>query len=74
MLTPITPQKITRTYSELHQNIQDKFDETVVEIMCHHYSQLRDGNTATITENYRPENYVPPGLRIVQVDDKNPNK
>ena len=32
------------TYSLLHQNIQDVFNEAGVEIMSSHYSNIRDGN------------------------------
>ncbi len=38
------------TYSDLHQNIQDCFNEAGVEIMSPHYAQLRDGNQTTIPE------------------------
>jgi small-conductance mechanosensitive channel len=68
------PHEMAQTYSDLHQNIQDKFNEGGVEIMSPHYSQLRDGNTVTIPENYRPAGYTAPGMRIVNVGDKNPDK
>ena len=58
------PQAMLHTYSELHQNIQDTFNEGGVEIMSPHYTQLRDGNQVTIPEEYRPKDYVPGGLRI----------
>ncbi|MGE5207165.1 MAG: mechanosensitive ion channel family protein, partial [Chlamydiota bacterium] len=35
-------------YSELHQNIQDSFNEGGIEILSPHYMQLRDGNMSTI--------------------------
>jgi len=35
-------------YSELHQNIQNKFNEAGVEILSPHYRSLRDGNHSTI--------------------------
>ena len=38
------PAVMARTYSELHQNIQDEFNEGGVEIMSPHYAALRDGN------------------------------
>jgi small-conductance mechanosensitive channel len=68
------PRKMAQTYSELHQNIQDKFNEGGVEIMSPHYAQLRDGNTVTIPEAYRTADYIAPGLRIAQVEDKKPDK
>lgn len=36
------------TYSRLHQNIQETFNEAGVEIMSPHYRAVRDGNPATI--------------------------
>ena len=35
-------------YAELHQNIQDAFNEGGVEILSPHYYQLRDGNATSI--------------------------
>lgn len=35
-------------YSEMHQNIQNKFNSAGVEIMSPHYRAERDGNTTTI--------------------------
>lgn len=42
------PNKVDFTYSELHQNIQDSFNDAEVEIMSPIYSALRDGNESTI--------------------------
>lgn len=53
-----------RIYSELHQNIQDKFFEGGVEIMSPHYSAIRDGNAASIPEDYLPKDYNPPPFRV----------
>jgi small-conductance mechanosensitive channel len=55
------------TYGELHQNIQDAFNEGGVEILSPAYSYLRDGNTTTIPESYRPGGYQPEPFRV-QVD------
>ncbi len=42
--------------SELHQNIQDAFNQGGIEILSPHYLQLRDGNTTTIpAESRGPE-------------------
>ncbi len=60
-----SPQFMPRIYSELHQNIQNKFNEGGVEILSPHYAQLRDGNATTIPESYLPEDHVPPSIRIV---------
>ena len=51
-------------YAELHQNIQDKFNEGGVEIMSPHYANIRDGNQVTIPEQYLPKSYRAPGIRI----------
>jgi len=51
-------------YADLHQNIQDKFNEAGVEIMSPHYTQLRDGNKTAIPDQYLPKTYRPSGLRI----------
>ncbi len=58
------PNKMATIYSDLHQNIQDKFNEGGVEIMSPHYTQLREGNQTTIPENYLPKTYTPPAFRI----------
>ena len=58
------PSVIARTYSDLHQNIQDKFNEAGVEILSPHYGALRDGNQIGIPESYLPKDYVAPGFRI----------
>jgi small-conductance mechanosensitive channel len=52
------------TYSRLHQNIQDKFNEAGVEIMSPHYTSLRDGNHIQIPDNYVAEGYVKPGFKV----------
>jgi small-conductance mechanosensitive channel len=61
------PSMMARTYSELHQNIQDKFNEAGLEIMSSHYSQLRDGNHTTIPEDYLPSSYRAPAIRVRNV-------
>ena len=38
-------------YSELHQNIQDCFNEAGIEIMSPHYRAVRDGNQCTIPQD-----------------------
>lgn len=62
------PSIMACTYSELHQNIQDKFNEAGVEIMSPHHSTLRDGNMTTIPESYLPGSYRQPAFRINRVD------
>ncbi len=58
------PNKMAAIYSELHQHVQDQFNEAGVEIMSPHYTQIRDGNRTTIPDQYLPKTYQPPGLRI----------
>ncbi|MEQ1796181.1 MAG: mechanosensitive ion channel domain-containing protein [Nitrospira sp.] len=59
-------------YAELHQHIQDTFNEAGVEIMSPHYGQIRDGNQTTIPEQYLPKNYQAPGLRLWQLSQPAP--
>jgi len=47
-------QGMVQLYSELHQNIQEAFNEAGVEILSPHYTQIRDGNKVTIPESYLP--------------------
>ena len=53
-------KRMAAIYSELHQNIQDKFNEAGIEIMSPHYTSLRDGNTVTIPQDYLKPDYKPP--------------
>ena len=46
-----SPTKQPLIYSQLHQNIQDCFRESGIEIMSPHYNALRDGNNSTIPES-----------------------
>lgn len=66
------PGMMAKIYSELHQNIQDKFNEACVEIMSPHYSAMRDGNMTTIPENYLPKTYAPPSFRILPFGNLSP--
>jgi small-conductance mechanosensitive channel len=56
------------TYGELHQNIQDAFNEGGVEIMSPHYASLRDGNTVTIPEDKRDKGYEAPRFELRVTD------
>ncbi len=60
------PNVMARTYSELHQNIQDRFNEAGVEILSPHYRAARDGNQVTIPADYLPKDYQAPSFRIQQ--------
>ncbi len=43
--------KMSQIYSDLHQTIQDKFNEAGIEIMSPHYMAVRDGNETTIPKD-----------------------
>jgi small-conductance mechanosensitive channel len=58
------PIEMQFIYSDLHQNIQDRFNEAGVEICSPHFSTLRDGNTIAIPEQYRPQGYTAPAFRV----------
>ncbi len=64
-----SPHLMAVIYSELHQNIQDKFNQAGVEIMSPHYSTLRDGNQTTIPSEYLDKNYSAPPFVVAT---KNP--
>lgn len=66
------PSIMAKTYSDLHQNIQEKFNEAGVEIMSPHYAQIRDGNRVTIPGQYLPEGYEPEGIRIMRTGKDTP--
>ena len=63
--------KMAKIYSDLHQNIQDKFNEGGVEILSPHYRAARDGNMVTIPSTYLPSDYKAPTFNI-KID--NPSK
>lgn len=58
------PSRILDIYSDLHQNIQDKFNEAGVEICSPHFSALRDGNCIAMPEQYIEAGYRIPGFRV----------
>jgi small-conductance mechanosensitive channel len=58
------PNQMAVIYSDLHQNIQDSFNQAGIEIMSPHYSSLRDGNQSTIPEENLPKDYQPPSFRV----------
>lgn len=47
------PERMAVVYSELHQNIQDYFNEAGVEIMSPRYTAFREGNDVTIPAQYQ---------------------
>ena len=58
------PSHMLTIYSDLHQNIQDKFNEAGVEICSPHFASLRDGNVIAIPEQYVNPDYKAPGFRV----------
>lgn len=55
-----------RLYSQLHQNIQDCFNEAGIEIMSPHYRAQRDGNNTTTPSSYLDKDYKAPAFTIKQ--------
>ncbi len=53
-----------KIYSEIHQNIQDLFNENGIEILSPHYRAIRDGNLIAIPESYIPKNYSIPYFKV----------
>jgi small-conductance mechanosensitive channel len=47
------PNEQPQIYSDLHQNIQDMFNENGIEILSPRYIASRDGNESTIPKEYR---------------------
>jgi len=62
------PKRMAVTYAELHQRIQDCFNEAGVEIMSPHFSSLRDGNRIAIPDSYLPKEYQTPPFRVASKD------
>lgn len=58
------PMRMAGTYSKLHSNIQDRFNEAGVEIMSPHYRAARDGNQITIPAENLPADYQAPRFRV----------
>jgi small-conductance mechanosensitive channel len=58
------PNRMAGILAELHQNIQDQFNEAGLEIMSPQYTAVRDGNQMAIPLDYLPRDYEKPGFRI----------
>ena len=43
--------QMSQIYSDLYQNIQDRFNEAGIEIMSPHYMAVRDGNATTMPKD-----------------------
>ncbi len=52
------------TYSALHANIQDTFNEGGIEILSPMYNAVRDGNQTTTPASYLDSSYRKPGFRL----------
>jgi small-conductance mechanosensitive channel len=50
------PNQQATIYSNLHAQIQEKFNEAGVEIMSPHYNAIRDGNASTIPSKNNDNN------------------
>ncbi|GJM16634.1 MAG: mechanosensitive ion channel protein [Thermodesulfobacteriota bacterium] len=70
------PRIMSRTYNELHRNIQDKFNEAGVEIASPSITMYRDGNQSNIPDDYLPKDHKPPqtGLWPLIQTPKKPEK
>jgi len=62
------PRNMQFIYSDLHQNIQDKFNDAGVEICSPHFSALRDGNTIAIPADYISKDYTTPGFKLDRME------
>lgn len=58
------PERMALIYSNLHQNILDKFDAAGVEIMSPHYYAMRDGNASTVPSVLGKNGYIPPAFQV----------
>jgi small-conductance mechanosensitive channel len=67
------PREMLNIYSDLHQNIQDKFNQAGVEICSPHFSSLRDGNAIAIPQQYIGPDYKAPGFRMAASDSEPQN-
>jgi len=52
------------TYTKLHANIQDKFNEAGIEILSPSYHVNRLSQETTLPPDYRPKSYAPPPIDI----------
>lgn len=64
------PEKMALIYSNLHQQIQDKFAEAGVEIMSPHFGAIRDGNMVNIPADYLPKDYKAPSFNVSGLGNK----
>jgi small-conductance mechanosensitive channel len=62
--TTLQPSKMASIYAELHQNIQETFNEARMEIMSPHYGALRDGNATAMPADVLGAAYRAPPFRV----------
>jgi small-conductance mechanosensitive channel len=65
------PSKTLQIYSELHEAIQDKFNEAGIEIASPHFAAIRDGNALNIPEEYLPKDYKPGNFNLGSIFKQN---
>ena len=58
------PEKSSKIYSVLHENIKNELHQAGIEILSPHYHAVRDGNSLTVPPSNIPENYAKPGFKI----------
>ncbi|MDR2474533.1 MAG: mechanosensitive ion channel family protein [Bacteroidales bacterium] len=51
-------------YSELHQHIQDVFNERGLEMVSPYYQSVRDGNRKTFPKDFLPKDYETPAFHV----------
>ncbi len=61
------PSRSLEILSELHQNIQDRFNEAGIEIMSPRFSALRDGNQPAMPAEHLPPEAAAKGFRILPI-------
>ncbi|MGJ8674209.1 mechanosensitive ion channel family protein [Rubritalea sp.] len=61
------PRKTPLIYSQMHQAIQDKFNEAGIEIMSPTFTGVRDANHITIPEEYIEKDYKPEPFKFSQI-------
>jgi small-conductance mechanosensitive channel len=66
------PADMARIYSDMHQHIQDKFNEANVEIMSPAYTAYRDGNRPTIPQESQNFGYFADVFRPLRPEDTRP--
>ena len=66
------PENMAPIYSELHQNIQDKFSEAQIEIMSPIYTAWRDGKSATIPMDHLQFDYYAKAYKTRTPEDTLP--